>query len=337
MRIISYSLAVVGVVAAGALLALSFTPKDTSFLSLQDTDSIFARYVAREGKSYGTKEEYEFRKDQYFRNMAAYNDALEVGATFTLGENKFSDWTPQEYRRLLGYKKVEITEDESEVLQAVEGLEAPTSVDWRSSGAVTPVKDQASCGSCWAFSTTGALEGAHFVATKKLVSLSEQQFVDCSKKNAGCNGGDMYAAMVYAKTNPVELESAYPYTGRDGTCKFDKTKGVVTATSAARVQANSVAALKAAIAISPVSVSIEADTRVFQGYTGGILNSAKCGTNLDHGVLAVGYGTENGQDFYIVKNSWGPTWGEKGYIRIAAVNGAGICGIQLDSAQAKTN
>ena len=335
MRIVSYSLAVVGVVASGALLALNMNARDTSFLSLQDTDSIFARYIATQGKSYGTKEEYEFRKDQYFRNMASYNDALEVGATFTLGENKFTDWTPQEFKRLLGYKKIEV--EETEVLESVEAVEAPASVDWRAKGGVSVVKDQGQCGSCWAFSTTGALEGAHFVASGKLVSLSEQQLVDCSKTNGGCNGGDMYAAMVYAKSNAVETESDYPYTGRDGTCKYNSAKGVVKAISASRVKSGSVAALKNAIAVSPVSVSIEADTRVFQAYTGGVLNSSKCGTNLDHGVLAVGYGTENGQDYYIVKNSWGPSWGEKGYIRIAAVEGNGICGIQMDSSQPKTN
>jgi C1A family cysteine protease len=133
----------------------------------------------------------------------------------------------------------------------------------------------------------------------------------------------MYTAMGYAISNSIETESGYPYKGRNGNCAHVESsgKGVVKATSRARVQANSVTALKTAIAAGPVSVGIEADTRVFQGYTGGILNSAACGTNLDHGVLAVGYGTQSGQDYYIVKNSWGASWGEKGYIRIAAVNG----------------
>lgn len=129
----------------------------------------------------------------------------------------------------------------------------------------------------------------------------------------------------------MELESVYPYTGVDGTCKYDSSKGKVKVTTYAAVKANSVDQLMAAIAQGPVSVAIEADKMVFQFYSGGIFNNSKCGTNLDHGVVAVGYGEENGTKYYIVRNSWGASWGESGYIRIAAVDGEGICGIQMDS------
>lgn len=141
----------------------------------------------------------------------------------------------------------------------------------------------------------------------------------------------MAAAFQYAEKTGLELESEYPYAGIDQTCKATATKEKVKVTGFSKVPANSAAQLKAAIAQGPVSVAIEADTSAFQYYTGGVFNNAKCGTELDHGVSAVGYGTDAGKDYYIVRNSWGPSWGEKGYIRIAVVDGAGICGIQKDS------
>ena len=215
MRFLDFTLAIFGVVATSALLAFSSIPKSTNFLSdHQDADAIFSRYVAKHGKSYGTKEEYEFRKEQYFKNMAILNDALEEDATYHVGENKFSDWTKEEFKRLLGYRRVDLN-DNAELITEEVGI--PDSVDWRTTGHVTPVKDQGSCGSCWAFSTTGALEGAHKVASGNLVSLSEQQLVDCAGSfgNDGCDGGDMYAAMLYAKDNLIEDESTYPYKGKD--------------------------------------------------------------------------------------------------------------------------
>jgi C1A family cysteine protease len=144
--------------------------------------------------------------------------------------------------------------------------------------------------------------------------------------------------MTYAKTHGQELESDYPYTAKDGSCKWTAAKGKVDVTSIATVPKKSAAQLKAAIAKGPVSVTVEADTRVFQMYTSGILNSAQCGTTLDHAIAAVGYGVENGVEFYIVRNSWGASWGDKGYIRIAAVEGTvGICGIQQVSVYPTTD
>lgn len=195
MRTVGYTLAVVGVVATTALFAISSTPQATNMISIQDNDAIFSRYITTYGKMFGTKEEYEFRKEQYFKNLAKINEALEENATYTLGENLFTDWTPEEYRRLLGYRKVEVEEPAADEIVEFDLTAAPASIDWRTKGAVTAVKNQGSCGSCWAFSTTGSIEGAHYIATKQLVSLSEQQFVDCSTRNHGCNGGDMYAAM----------------------------------------------------------------------------------------------------------------------------------------------
>jgi C1A family cysteine protease len=250
---------------------------------------------------------------------------------FVQAINKFTDWTEEEFKAILGYnaqlKKANYDAD------LLSNVSAPTSVDWRATGAVTPVKDQGACGSCWAFAATGAIEGINFIETGTLVSLSEQQLVDCSwyYGNMGCNGGMMDRAYSYAKKNKLELESDYPYTASDGkTCKFDKTKGQVGTTGYKDVRADRPDQLLAAVALQPVSVAIEADTYVFQSYASGIIKSADCGQDLDHGVLLVGYGTEAGTDYWILKNSWGPKWGESGFFRIVreTKNYAGVCGLQ---------
>lgn len=328
MRTTAYTLAVVGVVATVAMVAVNDLA-GTSLYNIEITqDNVdFANYLAKHGKSYATKEEFEFRFAQFQRNRALIgHHNAQNGNTYSLGVNKFADMTTSEYKKMLGYRRV----PKNDLPAHFDTSDLPASIDWREKGAVNPVKDQGQCGSCWAFSTTGALEGRDAIATGTLKSFSEQQLVDCDRKeNAGCNGGDMGLAMDYASQNPLELESEYGYKAVDGTCKYDKSKGESKNSGHKDVTPASKDQLKAAVAQGPVSVAIEADTLVFQFYQGGILNNSGCGTNLDHGVLAVGYGTENGQDYFIVKNSWGASWGEKGYIRIAAVDGNGICGIQM--------
>merc|ERR1712051_469093 len=261
------------------------------------------------------------------------NEHNASGANWEAGHNQFSDWSAAEYKSILGY-----VDDESLVKEVTVFEETNAdSVDWVTAGAVTPVKDQGQCSSCWAFSSTGALEGAHFIASKELLSFSEQQLVDCAGLrygNLGCNGGMQARAFKYLESHKAELESVYPYTSgkskKKSSCAYSKdSQTSVEVSTYKNVTQNSPSQMKAALAQQPLAVSIEADKKVFQTYKSGVLDSTSCGTKLDHAVLAVGYGTENGKDYWLVKNSWNTTWGDQGYIKLAIVDGDGICGVQM--------
>jgi KDEL-tailed cysteine endopeptidase len=326
-------LAVVGTAACAAVFALT-NFEQPAHASLFATSADFTQYVAKYGKNYGTVEEFNFRQAQFVAKKAAFAEHNgNNGNTYVVGVNKFSDWTSAEYKSILGYKPQAAANKNYEILDTTA---TPASVDWRTAGAVNAPKDQGQCGSCWAFSTVASLEGAHFVKTGKLVSLSEQQLVDCSKENDGCDGGSMDLAFEYTKKNLLETEAHYPYTGQDGRCHTDGT-GKVGSTGYTDVAPNNNAQLKAAVAKGVVSIAIEADQYAFQAYQGGVLNSKACGTQLDHGVTIVGYGKSGKQDYWIVRNSWGAGWGESGYIRIADVKGAGICGINMAAVYTSSN
>lgn len=184
-----------------------------------------------------------------------------------------------------------------------------------------------------------AFEGEHAIKTGQLLKFSEQELVDCSTLNHGCNGGSMQLAFNYLKSHYGILLSNYPYTARDGTCAYNNDpKTSVETTGYTNVPQNSVSQMKAAIDKGVVSVAIEADKSVFQQYSGGIFNSSLCGTSLDHGVALVGYGTEGSTEYYILRNSWGTSWGEQGYMRIQITgDNAGICGVQMAGVYPGTN
>ena len=316
-----------------------------AFLSLLAvvTASPFSDWAATFNRTYNSVSETEYRQYVWYSNFMKVEEHNTAGHSWTMAMNKFADLTADEFAEQYitgGYDNFIASRRTFPHRNFfVPPFVAPVSVDWTTQGAVTPVKNQGQCGSCWAFSTTGSVEGAWFLSNGTLVSLSEQQLVDCSSAegNQGCNGGLMDSAFEYIiKNKGLTTEANYPYTAQDGTCSAAKARAVAaTIKSYTDVATNSEAALEAAIALQPVSVAVEADQNSFQLYSGGVM-TAPCGANLDHGVLAVGYGTDStsGDQFWKVKNSWGADWGVNGYILLGKGKtyngGAGQCGILSD-------
>lgn len=252
-------------------------------------------------------------------------------ATFTVEMNALGDLTDEEYNNIYnGLRLSEPYEFKAPEIDERPLLGLASSVDWRQKGIVAPVKNQGQCGSCWAFSAAGALESAHAQKTGSLVRLSEQNLVDCSTSfgNHGCNGGLMDYAFRYVISNRgMAKEADYPYEARDATCRYKKETCGSTLAAFKQVTSYSESALQAAVAVGPVSVAIDASPSTFRFYKSGVYYDASCSsTRLNHGVLAVGYGTEGGADYWLVKNSWGADWGNGGYILMAR-NRNNNCGI----------
>ncbi|CAH1790506.1 unnamed protein product [Owenia fusiformis] len=286
------------------------------------------------GKQYTTNEEAMRRViwERHVDLIQQHNLEADMGKhTYWLGSNKYADLTDEEYTvYLTGYMMRNGTSD-APVFMAPSNIEAPDMVDWRTKGYVTEIKDQGHCGSCWSFSATGSLEGQHFKKSGTLTSLSEQNLVDCSKKegNHGCQGGLMDFAFKYIKMNGgIDTEMSYPYKAKNGICKFKASDVGATDTGFTDIPRGNERSLMEAVAtVGPISVAIDASKPTFRLYKRGVYVDHKCSsTRLDHGVLAVGYGTEDSQDYWIVKNSWGKSWGDMGYIKMAR-NNKNMCGI----------
>ncbi|CAG9797789.1 unnamed protein product [Chironomus riparius] len=323
----------------------------TTFFDLAKEE--WNEFKATHGKTYEDPSEEKLRLKIYIDNrhkIAKHNTRFYANEVpYKLKLNKYADMLHSEFVRTFNgfnrstavssnsvYKNFAKIEEPVTFIGA-ENVVLPTSVDWRPKGAVTPIKDQGHCGSCWSFSATGALEGQHFRKTGQLVSLSEQNLVDCSGSygNNGCNGGLMDNAFQYIKDNGgIDTESTYPYEGIDDTCHFVKKNVGATDKGFVDIPQGDEEAMKKAVAtIGPVSVAIDASHESFQFYSEGVYYEPQCDSEqLDHGVLVVGYGTDETtkEDYWVVKNSWGTSWGDKGYIRMAR-NRKNHCGIATAS------
>lgn len=328
------------------VLGLVAAANAISFLDVSKEE--WSNFKAKHNKQYNDAGEEKLRYKIYLENrhkIAKHNTRYhQKTVSYKLELNKYADMLHSEFVRTLNgfnrsrdnensvYKTFSKVEEPVTFIGAA-NVELPASVDWRDKGAVTPVKDQGHCGSCWSFSATGALEGQHFRKTGQLVSLSEQNLVDCSSSygNNGCNGGLMDNAFQYIKDNGgIDTESAYPYDAQDETCRFSKKTIGATDKGFVDIPSGDEEALKKALAtIGPLSIAIDASHESFQFYSTGVYIEAECDSQqLDHGVLVVGYGTdeETQQDYWIVKNSWGTSWGDKGFIRMAR-NLKNQCGV----------
>ncbi|GAB2269614.1 hypothetical protein Dimus_004539 [Dionaea muscipula] len=326
------------------MIFTSAVPVPSSAGSEDQVRAQFESWLVKHGKNYNALGEKERRFEIFKDNLRFIDEHNSEGdKPYRLGLNRFADLTNEEYRsKFLGVKRPPTSRRRAfgatgggrYAYRAGDTL--PESFDWREKGAVLPIKDQGSCGSCWAFSTIAAVEGINQIVTGDLISLSEQELVDCDKSyNEGCNGGLMdYAFEFIINNGGIDTEDDYPYKGYDARCdSFRRNAKVVAIDDYEDVPANDEKALQKAVASQPVSVAIEGGGRAFQLYYSGIF-TGKCGTSLDHGVVVVGYGTENGIDYWIVRNSWGADWGEDGYIRMErnlGGSGTGICGIAMEA------
>jgi len=297
-------------------------------------------FKARHSKSYEDESEENDRMLNFLtakQKVRRHNQQYALGrVSFKLDVNPIADLNWSEYQKLNGYRRIygdpTARRNSSRFLPPLNINDVPESIDWRDHGYVTEVKNQGMCGSCWAFSATGSLEGQHKRATGVLTSLSEQNLVDCSSKygNHGCNGGSMDLAYQYIRDNKgIDTEPSYPYKAKDSKCAFKKAAVGAEDTGFVDLPAGDEEAMKVAVATQgPLSVALDASHRSFQLYKTGVYYEPSCNPeNLDHGVLVVGYGTdEDDGDYWLVKNSWGEKWGEQGYIRVAR-NRDNHCGI----------
>jgi len=291
----------------------------------------FEEFKVKYGKVYFDAEE-NYRFSVFKQTLDFVNSWDAEAKGFTVGINKFADLTSEEFVAL--YNGVRVTKEYTPVPQQPRVDTGVTGdvVNWVNKGAVTGVKNQGQCGSCWSFSSTGSMEGSRFIANGKLISLSEQNLVDCSTSqgNQGCNGGLMDQAFQYVIQNGgIDTEASYPYTATGpNQCQYQASNSAGTISSYQDVSSGDEGALATAVAQQPTSVAIDASQPSFQSYTSGVYYEPNCSsTQLDHGVLAVGYGTDDsGNDYWIVKNSWGTDWGMSGYIQMSR-NRNNNCGI----------
>lgn len=294
----------------------------------------FENFKSAHGRVYDSVEEEVKRFNIFTENLAYIQEQnlryAKGEIDYFAGINQFSDMTNEEYNAWVGPLVEAVKSPNAEPHIADPEATLPAEVDWVKGGLVTPVKDQKQCGSCWSFSATGALEGQWKKHKGQMVSLSEQNLVDCSRSvgNQGCNGGWPFRAYDWIKSNGgIDTEQSYPYEAKDDKCRYNAANKGASVTGHKEPAANENGLQDAVANIGPISICIDASHISFQTYTGGIYSEPRCSSSrLDHAVLAVGYGTDGGKAYWLVKNSWNTTWGDKGYVRIAR-NANNMCGV----------
>ena len=308
-------------------LASHYTPSPlASYQILLEAE--FEDYLQQFNKAY-TDSDYPLRLENFSMNSGYIRSFNKLGETWYLGHTQFSDMSPEEFMQtyLSPYpRNSQSSQDLENTLRS--SYSYPVSVDWRTQGAVTSVGNQGQCGSSWAFSAVAAVESAWEIAGNTLVDLSEQQLVDCSSRygNNGCSFGKMDSSFNYIIANGLASATTYPYIAKQGACQaFTPVASISSFTDVTR---NSATALYTAVAQQPVSVPVDADPLIWQNYKGGVI-SRNCGTQLDLGVTIVGYNSNASPPYWIIKNSFGQAWGESGYIRLAVIDGEGVCGVQM--------
>ncbi|KAL4232038.1 hypothetical protein ACF0H5_009616 [Mactra antiquata] len=306
---------------------------------INDTD--WKGFKVKFNKTYTTKEEEILRYSSFRQNAQRinnHNSEADKGLhTYWVEINEYADMTHEEYnRKMNGLRHDENLEDREMFLNSRSSLNLtalPYEIDWRKSGCITGVKTQGHCGSCYAFATTGSLEYKHCKQTGKLVSLSEQNIIDCTDNllylDKGCFGGQMDHAFKYIIFNKgIDTEQSYPYHAKLGNCKYSRAGRGATMISYRDIRFGDEEELKEAVGtLGPVAVGIDAKSIEFLFYHYGIYDNSWCSsTKVNHGALIVGYGTEYGQDYWLLKNSWGPNWGMNGYVKMVR-NQGNRCGI----------
>ena len=293
----------------------------------------FQSFVRHYGRQYVDSSETKYRLSQFAKNLEIIQDHNKRQSSYVLGVTKFSDLSSEEFGSKFAHnnaimEKARLMKEAPLNAMDLSVQSIPSSVDWRKKKAVTNVKNQGSCGSCWAFSAAGSIEGAYAIYSGELVSLSPQYLVDCDLSESGCSGGLMTNAFEFVMEDGIPTLNDYPYVAQQRSCR--KTALKTSILGYYDVPAGSSYEMMKAASKNPVSVAIEADTAVFQNYRSGVITENACGHQLDHGVLLVGYERNVKTPYYIVKNSWGKDWGEGGYVRLAITdNYYGTCGIHL--------